>query len=60
MEWYSKRDPFAPHIMELLDLGVFLPLKKKDSHNRMVVIIRIAAHDPKKHLQDNVIKVRKI
>lgn len=60
LEWFSDRNPFAPEIQELLDLGVFLPLKHKDDENRKVVIIRVAAHDPKKHLQNNVFKTGKM
>ncbi len=40
VEWFSNRDPFRPEIVELLDLGVFLPLKDKDTDNRQVFIIR--------------------
>lgn len=56
-EWYANRDPFAPELVELMDLGVFLPLRVKDEHNRQVFIIRTAAHDPKKHTQNDVFKV---
>lgn len=40
VEWYGNRDPFRPEIEELLDLGVFLPLKEKDEQSRQVFIIR--------------------
>lgn len=40
VEWFANRDPFRPEIQELLDLGVFLPLKEKDDQNRQVFIIR--------------------
>ncbi|KAJ6648879.1 Retinol-binding protein pinta [Pseudolycoriella hygida] len=60
VEWFSNRDPFLPEIAELLDLGVFLPLKQKDDQNRQVIIIRTAAHDPKIHTQNNVLKVGKM
>uniref|UniRef100_A0A6M2DTV3 CRAL-TRIO domain-containing protein n=1 Tax=Xenopsylla cheopis TaxID=163159 RepID=A0A6M2DTV3_XENCH len=56
-EWYHNRDPYLCELQELIDLGVFLPLKHKDSHNRLIVVIKVAAHDPKKHLQDNVFKL---
>lgn len=55
-EWFANRDPSLPIIQELVKLGVFLPLKKL-SENRLVVIIRTAAHDPSKHTQNNVFKV---
>ncbi|XP_062536289.1 retinol-binding protein pinta [Armigeres subalbatus] len=60
IEWFQNRDPFLPEIQELLDIGVFLPLRQKDIHNRQVVIIRTAAHNPKYHSQDNVFKVDKM
>ncbi|XP_065092112.1 retinol-binding protein pinta [Ochlerotatus camptorhynchus] len=60
VEWFQNRDPFLAEIQELLDIGVFLPLKQKDIHNRQVVIIRTAAHNPKYHTQDNVFKVDKM
>ncbi|XP_026476668.1 retinol-binding protein pinta-like [Ctenocephalides felis] len=56
-EWYQNRDPHLCEIQELVDLGVFLPLKTKDAHNRLIVVIKAAAHDPKKHLQDDVFKI---
>lgn len=40
VEWFADRDPFLPEIEELLDLGIFLPLKVKDDQNRQVFIIR--------------------
>lgn len=40
VEWFTNRDPFLPEIEQLLDLGVFLPLKEKDDQNRQVFIVR--------------------
>lgn len=45
---------------EILRLGCFLPLLEKDEENRLVVIIRTAAHNPRKHSQNNVFKVCKM
>lgn len=59
-EWFCQRDPCLPEIQELLRLGVFLPLRRRDSHGRLVVLIRAAAHNPKKHLQSDVLKVGKM
>jgi CRAL/TRIO domain len=56
IEWYADRNPFAPEIVELLDLGVFLPLLTKDEEQRQVIVIRVSVHDPKKHDQNNVFK----
>lgn len=59
-EWFSNRNPFDPELLELLELGVFLPLKEKDSNGSQVFIIRTGAHDTKKHNQNNVLKVNRI
>lgn len=59
-EWFRNRNPFLSEMQELLDIGVFLPLRQKDALNRQVVIIRTAAHSPKYHSQDNVFKLDKM
>jgi len=56
-EWYSERDPFLPEMQALLDIGVFLPLLKRDPEGRLIVTIRIAAHNPAIHDQNNVFKI---
>lgn len=56
-EWFSQRDPFRPELLEILDLGVFLPLKEKDPSGSQVFIIRTGAHNTKKHDQNDVLKV---
>ncbi|XP_018324411.1 retinol-binding protein pinta-like [Agrilus planipennis] len=58
-EWFTKRDPSRPEIQELVKLGIFLPLKKYHN-NKLVVIIRTAAHDPRRHAQDDVFKTGKM
>ncbi|KAK5644460.1 hypothetical protein RI129_005760 [Pyrocoelia pectoralis] len=58
-EWFVNRNPRVPEISELLQLGVFVPLRKF-SNNKLVVIIRTAAHDPKVHKQDDVFKAGKM
>lgn len=57
IEWFANRNPFDPEIDELLELGVFLPLKEKDSNGCQIFIIRTGVHNPKKHTQNNVLKV---
>lgn len=57
VEWFSNRNPFDPIIQELLDIGVFLPLKDKDSNGCQIFIIRTGAHSAKKHQQNDVLKV---
>ncbi|XP_066253082.1 retinol-binding protein pinta [Euwallacea similis] len=58
-EWFASRNPLLPNLQELTKLGVFVPLKKHHE-NKMVVIIRTAAHDPKRHKWDEVFKVGKM
>lgn len=60
IEWFEQRDPFLPAMVELMNLGVFLPLRTKDAQNRQIFVIRTAAHDPKLHLQNDVFKVSSI
>jgi hypothetical protein len=57
VEWFVNRDPHLSHLADLIELGVFLPLKVKDSENRQIVIIRTAAHNPTLHKQNDVFKV---
>nr|XP_022920040.1 retinol-binding protein pinta-like isoform X2 [Onthophagus taurus] len=54
-EWFSNRNPNQPNLLELIKLGVFIPLRKLHE-NQHVVIIRTAAHNPKLHKQDDVFK----
>ncbi|ALC47570.1 pinta, partial [Drosophila busckii] len=61
IEWFDNCDPLLPEIQELLKLGVFLPIDGvEDEHQRKVVVIRTAAHDPKRHTQNNVFKTSKM
>lgn len=53
--WFANRDPQKREIQELINLGVFVPLKVT-YENKLVVIIRVAAHDPKLYKQDDVFK----
>lgn len=57
IEWFAKRDPFATEIQELLDIGVFLPLKEKDENGCQIFVIRTGVHSTKKHQQNDVLKV---
>ncbi|XP_033209460.1 retinol-binding protein pinta-like [Belonocnema kinseyi] len=59
-EWFLNRNPLLPHLVELTNLGVFLPLRKLDDQGRMVIIIRAAVHDPNKHKFSDVIKIGKM
>lgn len=53
--WFSNRNPHLQEIRDLVRLGVFIPLKLTHE-NKLVVIIRVAAHNPKIHKQDDVFK----
>lgn len=57
IEWFTNRNPFEPEIQELLEIGVFLPLKEKDPSGCQLFIIRTGAHSAKKHQQNDVLKV---
>ncbi|KAL1494780.1 hypothetical protein ABEB36_010324 [Hypothenemus hampei] len=54
-EWFSNRNPLLPNLQDLIKLGVFVPLKKYHD-NKMVIVIRTAAHDPKRHTWDDLSK----
>lgn len=58
-EWFKGRNPLLPLLQELIKMGVFVPLRKPHD-NKMVIIIRTAAHDPKKHKWDDVFKAGKM
>lgn len=58
-EWFSNRNPLLPEVQTLVKLGAFVPLKHTQD-NKMVVIIRTAAHDPKIHPWDDVFKAGKM
>ncbi|XP_023021833.1 retinol-binding protein pinta [Leptinotarsa decemlineata] len=54
-EWFENRDPQLDTMQELIKLGIFVPLRKTHK-NMLVVIIRVAAHNPLLHKQDDVFK----
>ncbi|XP_039302689.1 retinol-binding protein pinta-like [Solenopsis invicta] len=56
-EWYTNKDPFRPEMQELLDLGIFVPLRKPDSQGRIVFLIRPTLNDPNVHEIPNIIKI---
>ncbi|XP_063232390.1 retinol-binding protein pinta-like isoform X2 [Bacillus rossius redtenbacheri] len=55
-EWFSSRDPLLPPLQEMLNLGVFLPLRRHCAEGHLSVLIRAAAHDPKAQELDDVFK----
>lgn len=56
-EWYMSKDLFRPELKELLDMGVFLPLRKPDSQGRLVIMLRGTAHDPRRHQISDIVKI---
>ncbi|XP_014469668.1 PREDICTED: alpha-tocopherol transfer protein [Dinoponera quadriceps] len=56
-EWFANKDPFLPELQQMFDLGVFLPLRKLDNQERMVIIVRPTLHDPYKQQISDVLKV---
>lgn len=58
VEWFADRNPLKPDLSDLLDLGLFLPLEKKDNANYQVFVIRTGVHDTHKHDQNDILKVR--
>ncbi|XP_071652791.1 retinol-binding protein pinta-like [Temnothorax longispinosus] len=56
-EWYLNKDPFRPELQELLDLGICLPLRKPDSQGRLIFIMRITLHDPRRHQVPDIFKI---
>ena len=54
-EWFLNRDPTQPEILDILQLGCFLPLINP-YQNQLVIISRAAAHNPSKHKQNDVLK----
>ncbi|XP_039302691.1 retinol-binding protein pinta-like [Solenopsis invicta] len=56
-EWYTNKDPFRPEMQELLDLGIFVPLRKPDSQGRIVFLMRPTLNDPNVHEIPNIMKI---
>ncbi|KAL0114321.1 hypothetical protein PUN28_011523 [Cardiocondyla obscurior] len=56
-EWYMNKDPHQPELRELLDLGIFLPLRKPDSQGRLVIIVHGTRHDPRRHKISDIFKI---
>merc|ERR1711970_645523 len=55
-EWFTDRDADNAKMRQLLELGIFLPLGKKDQNGRGIVLIRAAVHDPSTTSMDEVFK----
>nr|CAD7266974.1 unnamed protein product [Timema shepardi] len=58
--WFGNRDQELPQLVELLDMGVFLPLRHHDYEGHLVVIVRTAVHNPQVHRQNDVFKIGKM
>ncbi|XP_036141905.1 retinol-binding protein pinta [Monomorium pharaonis] len=55
-EWYKNKDPFQSELQEVLDLGMFLPLRKPDNKGRLIILIRGTLHDPRKNKISDLVK----
>ncbi|XP_071631401.1 retinol-binding protein pinta-like isoform X2 [Temnothorax longispinosus] len=55
-EWYMNKDPFLPELQELLDMGLYLPLRNPDDQGRLVIILRLI-YNPRKHQVADIAKV---
>ncbi|XP_063232385.1 retinol-binding protein pinta-like [Bacillus rossius redtenbacheri] len=56
-EWFSSRDPLLPPLQEMLNLGVFLPLRRHGADGALTILIRTAVHNPQTQALDGVFKV---
>lgn len=56
-EWYSSKDPFQRELQVILNLGIFLPLRKQDSQGRTVYLVRADRNDPRIHKISNLAKI---
>ncbi|XP_011646580.1 retinol-binding protein pinta-like isoform X2 [Pogonomyrmex barbatus] len=56
-EWFMNKDPFQSELQELLNMGLFLPLRKRDNQGRVVIIIRGTRHDPRIHKISDICKI---
>ncbi|XP_011704768.1 PREDICTED: alpha-tocopherol transfer protein-like isoform X2 [Wasmannia auropunctata] len=57
IDWYMNKDPFRPELQELLDSGLFLPLRKVDSRGRLVIISHATRYDPTRHKPSDFYKI---
>ncbi|XP_029166214.1 retinol-binding protein pinta-like [Nylanderia fulva] len=55
-KWYPNTDPLQSKLQELLDLGIFLPLRKLDNQGRLIFVSRLV-HDPDVITLSEIIKV---
>lgn len=56
-EWFANRNPFQPEMQEMLNLGIFLFLRKLDDQGRIVLILRERQNNPKVQKLSDLIKI---
>nr|XP_012222898.1 PREDICTED: alpha-tocopherol transfer protein-like [Linepithema humile] len=56
-EWFADKDPLRPELQELLDIGLFLPLRKLDDQKRMVIFVRVGRQNPSTEKLSDLIKI---
>ncbi|XP_036140015.1 retinol-binding protein pinta [Monomorium pharaonis] len=55
-EWFIIKDPFQPEVQDILNLGIILPLRKRDSQGRCIFLMRVTVHDPERHKIQDLMK----
>ncbi|KYN39651.1 Alpha-tocopherol transfer protein [Trachymyrmex septentrionalis] len=56
-EWFTNTDPFQPELQELINMGLYLPLRKPDNQGRLVLIVRTTLHNPRIHKESDIFKI---
>nr|XP_012222899.1 PREDICTED: alpha-tocopherol transfer protein-like [Linepithema humile] len=56
-EWFANKDPFRPELQDLLDTGLFLPLRKLDDQKRMVLFARVGRQNSSTQKLSDLIKI---
>ncbi|XP_012222901.1 retinol-binding protein pinta-like [Linepithema humile] len=56
-EWFANKDPLRPELQDLLDEGLFLPLRKLDDQKRMVIFSRVGRQNPSTQKLSDFIKI---
>ncbi|XP_028049369.1 retinol-binding protein pinta [Monomorium pharaonis] len=55
-EWYMNKDPFQPELQDVLNLGILLPLRKRDSQGRCIFLMRLTVHDAERNKISDLFK----
>lgn len=44
-DWFSNLDPFKPHVFDLLERGLIIPLPKRDKLGRQIILLKLSEFD---------------